>query len=201
MRLCCFYNTLDPRTEVSVLKHSHGHEVEWVDTSSDQGAYARELAGRWGQGEDIILVEQDKEIYPATIPECLACGEPFCSYTSWIYPVPHTTLSIGSFGVVKFSAWVQEKIPVSWFAGEQQRGIDRRFYDIALSMGIPAHLHGHVVHHHVYEPRPVAVRERVARLREQGYLAPAVYPEPEAPHLLPGSWDIGLPPDPYRPQG
>lgn len=201
MRLCCFYNTLDPRTEISLVKYSHGLEVEWVDTSGSQGEYARQLEERWGTGEDLMLVEQDKEIYPATVPECLNCPEPFCSYTSWVNPVPHTTLSIGSFGVVKFSAWVQGKIPVACFAGLQQRGIDRRFYDIALSMGIPAHLHGHVVHHHVYEPRPQAVRDRVAQLRAEGFLAPAIYPEPVGPHLLPGSYDLGTGPDPWRPRG
>lgn len=201
MRLLCLYNTLDPRTEISLLKYSHGIGVEWEDTSSDQQAYARALEARWGRGEELVVVEQDKEIYPATIPECLNCAEPFCSYTSWVNPVPHTTLSIGSFGVVKFSPWVQDRIPFSWFAGDAQRGIDRRFYDIALSMGIPAHLHGHVVHHHVYEPRPQAVRDRVARLRAEGYLPPAIYPEPDGPHLLPGSYDTGTGPDPWRPRG
>ena len=78
-------------------------------------------------------------------------------------------------------------------AGQTQIGIDRRFGDYLLANhGLGCHLHGHVLHHHVYLPRPESVRRHVRHLRENGTLPPAVYPEPAAPHLLPGSYDLDV---------
>lgn len=199
-RLACFYGgtypvpaTLDPRVKAALQKYAPeaGLEVEWVDTSASLQVYADEMGKRWGHGEDLIIVEQDKEIFPGTLPSLLGCPEPWCAYTFWINPVPHTTLTLGGFGATRFSAAVQDLVPVSAFRGEGQVSIDRRFYDYLMAHhGTGCHLHGHVLHHHVYPPRPARVREHVRRLREQGLLPPAVYPEPIAPHLLPGSYDL-----------
>jgi len=199
-RLVCMYGgdypkpaTLDPRVKAALEKYAPqaGLEVEWIDTSANRQIYADEMEKRWGQGEDLILVEQDKEIFADTLPPLLTCPEWWCGYTCWVNPVPHTQLALGAFGCTKFSAECQEAIPVSIFRGEDQVGIDRRFADyLLLNHGTGCHLHGHVVHHHVYEPRPKAVRDHVAMLREQGIIAPAVYPEPADPGLLPGSYRL-----------
>jgi len=196
-RLVCMYggtwpklNTLDPRTEraLRTFAPQAGLQVEWVDTQADMQIYADEMEKRWTGEEDLIIVEQDKEIYAETLPSLLGCGEPWCGYTFWIHPVPHTTLVLGGFGVTRFSAQVQRWFPVSAFRGETQVGIDRRFNDYLISHhGTGCHLHGHVLHHHVYEPRPEGVRRHVAALRASGALPPAIYPEPLGPHLLPGS--------------
>lgn len=188
MRLACFYTNLDPRVSEALRKYAP-LDIEWVETPGSL-AYARELEKRWTGEDDLILVEQDKEIFPGTLPDIMACGELWCTCTYWLFPVPHTTLCLGGFGVTKFSAAVQRLVKVPDFAGEQQQGIDRRFNDLLLSQGIGACLHNTVLHHHVYEPRPQAVRDHVARLRQKGILPPAVYPEPLAPHLLPGSYDL-----------
>lgn len=192
-RLACFYNRLDPRCKAALEKYAPGHglHVEWVDTSASQQAYAAELAARWDGTEDLILVEQDKEIHAACLPELLGCGEPWCAYGYWMCPDPHTSWCLGGFGVTRFTAAIQRLVPVEAFAGPEWAGIDRRFYDLLREEhGIGCHLHGHVVHHHVYQPRPASVRERVAALRAQGLLPPAAYPQPAAPHLLPGSYDL-----------
>ena len=184
---------LDPRVKAALEKYAPaaGLEVEWIDTSPDLQVYADEMEKRWGGAEDLIIVEQDKEPFPGQLQALLGCPELWCGYTFWINPVPHTNLALGGFGVTRFSAECQRLFPVSAFRGETQVNIDRRFYDYLISnYGKGVHLHGHVLHHHVYEPRPEAVRKHVTRLRAQGVLPPAAYPEPLAPHLLPGSYDL-----------
>lgn len=185
--------TLDPRVKTALERYAPqaGTEVEWIDTSADLQIYADEMEKRWQGDEDLIIVEQDKEIFPGQMEEMLSCPEPWCAYTYWINPVPHTALVLGGFGVTRFSAQVQRMVPVSAFRGDSQIGIDRRFYDyLVANHGVGCCLHGHVVHHHVYEPRPERVRRHVQKLRDEGILPPAVYPEPLAPHLLPGSYDL-----------
>lgn len=199
-RLVCMYGgdypkpaTLDPRTKAALEKYAPqaGLNVEWVDTSADRQIYADEMEKRWGHGEDLIIVEQDKEIFADTLPPLLSCDEWWCGYTCWLHPEPHTSLSLAAFGVTKFSAECQYAVPVSAFRGRDQVGIDRRFYDYLLANhGRTCHLHGHVVHHHVYEPRPESVRNHVAKLREQGIIAPACYPPADDPGLLPGSYRL-----------
>ena len=200
-RLVCMYGGtfptvspgLDPRVKAALEKYAPeaGLEVEWVDTSADLQIYADEMEKRWLGKEDLIIVEQDKEIFAGTLPAMLSCDQPWCGYTFWINPVPHTTLVLGGFGATKFSAEVQRWFPVSAFRGETQVGIDRRFYDYLIEHhGKGCCLHGHVLHHHVYEPRPESVRRYVQTLRDSGMLPPAVAPAPLAPHLLPGSYDL-----------
>jgi hypothetical protein len=194
--------TLDPRVKTALEKYAPqaGLEVEWIDTSADLQIYADEMEKRWDGIEDLIIVEQDKEIFAETLPSMLSCSELWCSYTFWINPVPHTNLVLGGFGATKFSVEVQRLVPVSAFRGETQVGIDRRFYDyLVANHGTGCHLHGQVLHHHVYEPRPQSVRDYVTGLREQGILPPAIYPEPDAPHLLPGSRELGKVPRACRP--
>ena len=200
-RLVCMYGGtypvrspgLDPRVKAALekLAPAAGLEVEWVDTSSDLQIYADEMEKRWTGEEDLIIVEQDKQPFPGQIEAMIGCPEPWCGYTFWQNPVPHTSLVLGGFGVTRFSSEVQRLVPVSAFRGVWQVNIDRRFYDYLIrNHGTGCHLHGHVLHHHVYEPRPRAVRDHVVQLRERGLLPPAVYPEPDAPHLLPGSYDL-----------
>lgn len=198
-RLLCMFGatypaeaTLDPRVRTALEKYAPqaGLEIEWIDTHDDLQIYADELEKRWLGTEPVIIVEQDKEIFSDTLAPLLACDEPWCGFTFWQNPVPHTSLVLGGFGVTKFSPWVQRLIPVSAFRGPNQVGIDRRFYDELLKHGYGHHIHGHVVHHHVYEPRPESVRRHADKLRRDGLIAPAIYPEPADPGLLPGSYRL-----------
>lgn len=191
-RLACFYTDLDPRVETSLRKYAPqaGLDVEWVETPGLGMSYADELKKRWTGESDLIVVEQDKEIFPATLPEIMSCPELWCVCTYWLFPVPHTVLCTGGFGVTKFSAEVQRLVEVSDFSWDKQMGIDRRFQVLLQGKGIAACSHSLVLHHHVYEPRPKAVREHVENLRKNRILPPAVYPEPLGPHLLPGSYDL-----------
>jgi hypothetical protein len=188
-----FESDLDPRVKAALEKYAPqvGLEVEWVDTKPSRQIYADEMEKRWNGTEDLIIVEQDKEIFMDTLPSLLGCREPWCGYTFWQNPEPHTNLVIGGFGVTKFSAQVQTWFPVSAFRGKDQVGIDRRFYDYLIKnhrFGI--HLHGSVVHHHVYEPRPESVRRYVRMLRERGVIAPSLAPPALDPGLLPGSYRL-----------
>lgn len=191
-RLACFYTELDPRVRTALERYAPqaGLAVEWVETPGAGQAYGDALEKLWTGEDDLVLVEQDKEIYPGTLPELAGCGEPWCACTYWLFPEPHTTLCIGGFGVTKFSAQIQRRVPVEEFRGEGWLGIDRRFLDVLKPMGIGCCLHSMVTHHHVYEPRPEPLRRHVAELRAQGLVAPAMYPEPADPGLLPGSYRL-----------
>jgi hypothetical protein len=195
-RLVCFYRYLDPRVESALVRYAP-LPVEWVETlGPDMGPgardfYARELEKRWGGEDELLMVEQDKEIGPGSLEDMLGCPELWCGYTYWLYPEPHTALAIGGFGVTRFSAQVRKLLAVPEFEGVCQKGIDRRFYDLLQERhGITMHIHGHVVHHHVYEPRPEAVRRHVMQLRELGVLPPPDCPPAPHPGLLPGSYRL-----------
>jgi hypothetical protein len=200
-RLVCMYggtyparSCLDPRTEAALNKYAAevGLGVEWVDTTDNFQTYADEMEKRWHGEEDLIIVEQDKEVHSLCLPSFLTCSGLWCAYTYWINPEPHTTLVLGGFGVTKFSAEIQRLVPVSAFRGETQVSIDRRFNDYLMeSHGIGCCLHGNVVHHHTYEPRPLKIRAYVNGLREQGILPPAMNPPALDPGLLPGSYRLG----------
>ena len=91
--------------------------MEWIDTAPSLQIYADELEKRWQGTEDLIVAEQDKEIFPGQLEAMLGCGEPWCAYTFWINPVPHTALVLGGFGLTRFSAEVQRLVPVAAFRG------------------------------------------------------------------------------------
>lgn len=190
--LACFYTKLDPRAEVALKKYAPeaGLEIEWVETPGTGMDYAEAMIKYWTGEEDLIIIEQDKEIFPDTLPSLKTCPNLWCTCTYWIFPEPHTKLCIGGFGATKFSAEVQKMIKVPEFAWEMQLGIDRRFGKIFSSMGHEGCLHGMILHHHVYEPRPEGIRNHVEHLREQGLISPAMAPKAPGPHLLPGSYDL-----------
>ena len=199
-RLLCMYGatypaeaTLDPR--VRPPWSGWPRPPAWTSSGSTRTMTCRSTPTSWksagGHGEDIIVVEQDKEPFPGQLEAMIGCPEPWCAYTFWINPEPHTALVLGGFGVTRFSAQIQRLVPVGAFRGETQVHIDRRFYDLLMAEhGYGCHLHGHVVHHHVYEPRPLAVRQYVAQLRQQGLIPPSVAPPAPAPGLLPGSYRL-----------
>lgn len=196
MRVACFYRTLDPRAEAALRNYSPV-PVDWVETPGpDIGPeakdfYARELEKRWDGTDDLMLVEQDKEIGPNTLRDMDGCPELWCGYTYWMYPEPHTALSIGGFGAARFSSRVREMVSVAEFEGHFQKGIDRRFYDIVKERyGVVMHIHGHILHHHVYEPRPQSIRIHVAMLRARGILPSSDAPPVFDPGLLPGSYRL-----------
>jgi hypothetical protein len=190
MRVVCFYNNLDPRVAASIRRWVH-YPVEYIDTSASLKVYGQELDKRWTGKQDLVIIEQDKEVHAQVMPTFEACQEPWCGFTYWINPEPHCELVLGGFGCVRFSAWFQRLIPYREWGPGQQHGIDRRLYNYSLhNHGIGQHLHGHVVHHHVYEPRPVSVRAMVAASRATGLIGPTCAPPCPAPHLLPGSYDL-----------
>lgn len=190
-RLACFYTDLDPRAKTALEAYApaSGLSVEWVETPGDQ-AYAKLLDERWTGEEDLILVEQDKEIYPGTLPNLMYCDQLWCACVYWIHPVPHTNLALGGFGATRFSAELQRQVAVSDFAGDGWLGIDRRLLEFLKERGVAPCLHAPVLHHHVYEPRPEAALQHVARLQAARVLPPSIYPEPADPGLLPGSYRL-----------
>lgn len=193
-RLACFYTTLDPRTKASLLKYAPpGLAVDWVETP-DLGMrrYEEELAKRWTGQDDLLLVEEDKEVFPGMLEHMINCPQLWCGYTYWLLPEPDTCLALAGFGVTRFSAELQKLVPIGAITGEQRTvNIDCELQAYALEhLGTKMHIHGHTVHHHVYEPAPESYRRQIEDLRAQGRIPPAMYPPAREPGLLPGSYRL-----------
>lgn len=121
----------------------------------------------------------------------VGCRELWCGLTYWLLPEPDTGLALSGFGVTRFSPRLQGLVSVRDFAGSEQAGIDRRLQEFLMANhGTKMHIHGHTLHHHVYEPAPADYRQRITGMRAQGLLPPAMAPAAADPGLLPGSYRL-----------
>lgn len=78
--LCCYagLQSLHPATEASLT--AFAPEAERIDVSGNPYSYFGEIAERWTGRDDLIIIEQDIQIYQHTIPEFLYCPEPWCVF-------------------------------------------------------------------------------------------------------------------------
>jgi hypothetical protein len=153
--LCCFAD-LHPETERSVKEHAP--TAIMADTSGSLYAYRDVLKEHWTGERDLVVIEQDIEITADVVPAFRSCSKPWCTFS---YQGPS---SLGylyrGLGCAKFSAKLQRKIPFSDFIeyGMTWKVIDGYISRILWVVnGISPHVHGHVEHHHKYEPAPHCV--------------------------------------------
>ena len=78
MRVLCAHTSLRPKTRAALERYAP--QTEFVDVSGDDYAYWRQIALRWGGGEDLLVVEHDIEIHENVIPQLEACSEPWCTF-------------------------------------------------------------------------------------------------------------------------
>ncbi len=193
-RLACFYKDLDPRTRESLLRYAPaGLDVDWVECpDAAMRRYEEELGKRWTGEDDLLLIEQDKEVFPRMLEHLIGCPQLWCGYTYWMLPEPDTCLALSGFGVTRFSADLQRLVPIEAITGPQRTvNIDCELQAYALEhLGTKMHIHGHTVHHHVYEPAPEGYRRQVEELRRLRLIPPAMAPPAPDPGLLPGSYRL-----------
>ena len=148
------YGRLDPRTDRSVDLYAPGHER--ADTSGDQTNYWREISSRWNGKEDLILIEQDNEIGPDTIPSLEECEYDWCTFSyQGLFGILEQSL-----GCTKFSAALQRRFPKETIAGPGMLWhlIDLRIGKLFGMHGLKCHVHGEIPHHHDYVTDPLQQR-------------------------------------------
>lgn len=192
-RIACFYTKLDPRTETSVKKYARevAPVIDWVKTPDPGMTYARELEKRWTGESDLFLIEEDKEVFPRMLKTMHGCQELWCGFAYWAMPEPDTSLLLAGFGLTRFSAELQNLVPVSAFAGDKQSGIDTRLLTYLMEHhGTKMHIHGYTVHHHAYAPPNEALLKRIESMRKAGLIPPSLVPPAPEPGVLPGSYKL-----------
>jgi hypothetical protein len=76
----CPYTRLRPETSGALdVAARRGHELEYVDVSGSDTAYAELLADLWADGRGFILVEHDIVIRPGLLDELARCGHDYCA--------------------------------------------------------------------------------------------------------------------------
>lgn len=163
MRIICCYRWLNNLTRESLERYAP--EVELIKTEDPQDL-PNAIRDRWNGEEDLVIVEQDKEITAEVIPSFQACDQFRCAYSYYINPDPYTREVDIGLGCTRFSAEVQQIVPATeWYEMKDLwawgycpdcdgkgcwRFLDSRINVVMLNHNIIPHCHGRVKHHHWY---------------------------------------------------
>src|SRR5271166_392986 len=90
MRVVCCYCNIKPQTAKALKLYAP--ECEYVDTSATIWDYGKAIASRWTGEDDLVIIEDDKEITAEVLPSFQSCGCLWCSYRYLIYPEGHQRL-------------------------------------------------------------------------------------------------------------
>jgi len=128
MRVCYFwYRALWPQATAALPD-----AAERIYTGPGTHDYWRVFAQRWTGEDDLVTIEQDVRIHPGVIPHFAACPYPWCAFGWEVGP---GQMSYWWLGCTKFSAWLQQEVPLT---GEQPG-------DCAACQPVPCHRHLDVV--------------------------------------------------------
>lgn len=163
MRVMCAYCDIKPQTQHAL--DLYAPECEYVDTSATIWDYGKAVADRWTGEDDLVVIEDDKEITAEVLPSFANCGYIWCSYSYLIYPEGHQReIEIG-LGCTRYSARAQQIVDKSEFMCRDQvffdicphcKGegcwnlLDARIAHALRCHGINVHVHGHINHFHDY---------------------------------------------------
>jgi hypothetical protein len=163
MRVIYCYVKAEPHSEFALRKHAP--RAKMVDTSGSIYAYNDAIASYWNGKEDLVVVEQDKEITGKTLPSFAKCKKPWCTYSAYAWPSSMKVELDFGLSCAKFSAELQRIIdpkeflysddPV-WSKCELCNGagcwkyLDARIAKAIRCHGIDLHCHGHIKHYHDY---------------------------------------------------
>ena len=163
------FTEIDPRTEAALKqfapdpfefdkefyartgKHAKEQDFDehgcpkYLHTPADNPyAYWERLQAYWGQGDDLIVIEQDIVIDERVIPAFRDCRHDWCTFAYPLYDKGEWMF--WCLGCVRFSAEVQEKHPLiphsTWFR------LDTAIRDTFWRSRIWPHCHGIVEHTH-----------------------------------------------------
>ena len=163
MQVIYAYVTPEPHSEFALRKHAP--RAKRIDTSGSIYSYNEAIASYWTGKEDLVVIEQDKEITYKTLPSFAKCKQPWCTYSAFIYP-PSMKIEV-DFGLscAKFSAELQRMVDPSEFLYMDSLAWPKcglchgkgcwKYLDarIALAMSnhnVKLHCHGHIKHYHDY---------------------------------------------------
>ncbi|MGH7240131.1 MAG: hypothetical protein ACREHG_08715 [Candidatus Saccharimonadales bacterium] len=159
----CYTNVPDARSADAIRKYAP--TAEWIQTPLHFD-YNNALMSRWGSGEDIVIIEGDKEITDEVIPSFEACNEPWCTYSYYTFPTPYQRLITVGLGCTKYSADLQRQIPAEEISQPHLETLPCpdcdgkgcwRYMDTRISFAIlnrcivfTPHVHGELNHYHEY---------------------------------------------------
>ena len=152
--------TTEPHPDEVKALDAYAPQAEVIDVTGDNYAYWNTIAERWTGERDLIIIEQDIEVGPDTVPVMEQCKQDWCCYA---YPIFRTKVRLRvGLGCIKISAAAQRRIPVEKIAEgfetcAQCRGkgcwwhLDGRVAAMLKQSGFFPHVHGDVTHHHDYD--------------------------------------------------
>jgi hypothetical protein len=159
----CYVNK--PHPLVAKAVEEFAPDAEWIKNNHHR-SYAVALTARWDTGEDIVIIEGDKEITPEVIPSFTSCTEPWCTFAYYNYPEPHQQLITVGLGCTKYTAELQSQIPTDEIYCKHPATLPCpdcngdgcwRYMDTRISFAIlnrcivfAPHVHGRINHHHSY---------------------------------------------------
>lgn len=116
-------------------------DVAWLQ---DDEAYGRELAARWAQPGDLIVVEHDVEINLDTLDEFEQCPEPWCSAPYQVGDGLEMCI-----GCSRFREELRRAVPAP--PGDHLwANVESAYVSVLRSAGYAPHRHREVTHHHSY---------------------------------------------------
>lgn len=172
MKVICCYTHLHPKTAEALA--AYAPDTIFIDTSSDIYAYNRVIEAYWGH-DDLVVIEEDKVVTPEVIRSFDSCDQLWCSYSYFVYPRPYRQRVSYGLGCARFSAEVQQKVPVESFLYDDSRAremhiagtcelcngkgcwkyLDSRIACQMWDRSINVHVHGQVEHLHEYKDQPM----------------------------------------------
>lgn len=163
--ICCYSSSVHPKTRQALSLYAP--ETEYVETKGLFG-YGEVITERWNTGEDLVVVEADKEINAETLPSFAGCNKLWCTSKCTTNPAPYTRTTTTSLACTKFSALIQDVVKPADFLGPDPfwapcrhcdskgcwRQLDTRLAIaiVPFANGLPC-VHGWVEHHHEYDQK------------------------------------------------
>jgi hypothetical protein len=166
----CAYCDIKPQTQHAL--DLYAPNCEYVDTSATIWDYGKAIASRWTGEDDLVVIEDDKEITAEVLPSFANCGHLWCSYSYLVYPPPYQLMVEIGLGCTRYSAQIQRIVDISEFLCADDTNLPvckycagkgcwnhldvriakaiRNHQDPKTSGIIDVHCHGEVLHHHNY---------------------------------------------------
>lgn len=113
MKIICCYRSMEERSAIALAKYAP--ETEMINTSSSIYDYPNAVAERWTGEEDLVVIEEDKEITAEVIPAFKGCNHLWCSFDYHIYPPEFRRYVKIGLGCARYSAEIQRMVDPSEF--------------------------------------------------------------------------------------
>ncbi len=171
----CYTHEPESRSAEAVTKYAP--QAEWLDTSATIYTYNEVIASRWDCGEDLVVIEGDKEITSEVLPSFEHCPKLWCSFSAYVFPAAIEHEYYNGLGCTRYSERLQRIVDKSEFMVPDSpmwalcpvcggKGC-YRYLDSRIALAIRMHItptgdinvhrHGRVEHHHDYSGQTIEV--------------------------------------------